>query len=159
MFIKKQNEIYFISKTNFPYSVWYNINLDIPRYGDDYVKSKLGVTDPIQQRDLRIEFYEAIRDNDLRTDEVEYHTLKTSDLEYPVYLHNKTADSVTGFIEKGLFSIYPGEVNGMEHPPLGYAWNVFLRTDTPDIILEKLYDTDLEFGIALYDKLREIMNW
>lgn len=42
---------------------------------------------------------------------------------------------------------------------MGYAWNEILKTDTPEIIQEKLYDTEFEFGIAIYDQLREIMNW
>lgn len=159
MFINRKNDAYYISKTETPNNVWYPINLEIARYGEDYVKSKLGVTDPIQQRDLRIEFYEATRNTKILTDEVEYQTLRYNDMEYPIYLHNRTAESVTVFIEKGLFTLYPGEPNEMDHPPNGYAWNVITCTDTPEIIQEKLYDTEFEFGIAMCDKLREIMGW
>lgn len=41
MFIKRKEDLYFISFIEQPHQIWYPINLKIPRYGDDYAKSKL----------------------------------------------------------------------------------------------------------------------
>ena len=159
MFIERKGDIYFISKIESPYRVWYPILLDIALYSDDYVRSKLGVTDPIQQRDLRIEFYEAIRNSEIKTDEVEYHALKINNVYLDFYLHEKTDDSVTVFIEKGLYTLYEGGPDEIDRPPAGNAWAIIDKSDTPEDIMKKFYDTEIEFEIAFHEKLRKIMNW
>lgn len=152
MFIKRANGIHYISKIEKPYRIWYPINLQIPRYGEDYVKSKLGVTDPIHQRDLRIEFYEATRNNKIRTDELRYNVLGFDGTEYPYYAHQEYANVVTVFIEKGLFTLG-------ENRPGGYAWAVIYESDYPENIASKLYDDDIEFGASMKEELIEIMDW
>ena len=142
----------FISSIENPHRIWYPITLEIPRYGADYVKSKLGVTDPIQQRDLRIEFYEAIRNDKIRTDELRCHVLDFDGTEYPYYTLQEYANVVTVFMEKGLFTLG-------ERRPGGYAWAVIYESDTPEKIASKLHDDDIEFGDSLKEELNEIMAW
>jgi len=159
MFIKRKYDIYFISKVESPYQLWYPILLGICRYGDDYVKSKLGVTDPIRQRDLRIEFYEKSRSSRIRTDEVEYHTLDMGNWVYPFYLYKNSADSATVFIEKGLNTLKPDPKTGAWHHPHGNPWAVIHRNDSPDEITVKLFDDDVEFGDKMKELLDEAMGW
>lgn len=152
MIILKENQKYFISSIERPHRIWYPITLEIPRYGDDYVKSKLGVTDPIHQRDLRIEFYEATRNNKIRTDELRYHVLGFDGTEYPYYTHQEYANVVTVFIEKGLFTLGENRLGG-------YAWAVIYDSDCPENIASKLYDDDIEFGASMKEELNELMAW
>ena len=139
--------------------MWYPVNFQIPRYSEDYVKSKLGVTDPIKQRDLRIEFYEAIRNAEIRTDEVEYHTLKIGDEEYPFYINDKTNDSVVVFIEKGLNTLKPDPKTGVWNHPHGYPWSKIYISDRPEQIASDLYDEDIKFGVLMKETLDNIMGW
>ena len=161
MFITRKNELYFISYIENPHRIWYHINLQIPRYGDDYAKSKLGVTDPIKQRDLRIQFYEAIRNP---KDIIESNTLEPYFVDYgrfavPFYIYKNAEDSVTVFIEKGFQTLkHNPETGAWEHGE-GYPWGVINRIDTPEKIALKLYDDDIEFGDSMKEKLKKIMDW
>ena len=161
MFITRKNEPYFISYIEKPHRIWYPINLEIPRYGEDYVKSKLGVTDPIKQRDLRIEFYEAIRNP---KDIIESNTLEPYFADYgrfavPFYIHKNAGDSVTVFIEKGFQTLkHNPETGAWEHGD-GYPWGVIDKSDSPDEIAFKFYDDDIEFGASMKEELNEIMGW
>ena len=162
MFIKRKNNIYFISYINQPHRIWYPINFKIPRYGDDYVKSKLGITDPIKQRDLRIEFYDNIRlsEDDIKSDMLEQHFLDYGRFEYPFYLNDKTEDSVTVFIEKGLDTLKPNPKTGVWEHAHGYPWGIIYKDDSPDEIALKLYyDDDGDFGEVMHKMLKKLMNW
>ena len=161
MFITRKNEPYFISHIENPHRIWYPINLQIPRYGDDYVKSKLGVTDPIRQRDLRVEFYEAIRN---RKDIIKSNTLEPYFVDYgrfavPFYIQKYTEDSVSVFIEKGLNKLKPNPETGIWEHPHGYPWGIINKRDNPEEIALKLYDDDIEFGVSMKETLNEIMAW
>ncbi|RKX18565.1 MAG: hypothetical protein DRP26_04985 [Candidatus Zixiibacteriota bacterium] len=72
---------------------------------------------------------------------------------------DKTRDSVTVFIEKGLFTLFPSHPGGMKYPPCGCPWAIIYKTDTPDIIQSKLYDTRKRFGVSMHKKLKKIMAW
>ncbi|MCD6161032.1 MAG: hypothetical protein J7K40_01285 [candidate division Zixibacteria bacterium] len=152
MFILRKGQTCFISKIEEPHKIWYHINLDIPRYGDDYVRSKLGVTDSIQQRDIRIEFYEAIRNNNIRTDELKYHILRLDKTDYAYYTHQVYSNVVTVFIEKGLFTLD-------EHYLQGNPWAIICQKDTPEQIQAKLYDHRKRFGEVMHKKLQKICGW
>lgn len=152
MFILKNDQKFFISSIEKPHRIWYPINLAIPRYGDDYVKSKLGITNPIQQRDLRIEFYEAIRNAEIRTDEVVYHSLRLDKTDYPFYTIREYSNVVTVYMEKGLFTLG-------EKRPGGYPWALIYQNDTPEQIQAKLYDDRKRFGVAMRRKLWKTCGW
>ena len=161
MFILKNKQKYFISSIENPHKVWYPINSEIARYGDDYVKSKLGITDSIQQRDLRIQFYEAIRNP---KDIIESNTLEPYFVDYgrfaiPFYIRKNAEGSVTVFIEKGLNTLKPNpETDAWEHGN-GYPWGIINKSDSPEEITLKLYDDDMEFGASMKEELDEIMAW
>ena len=152
MFILRNNETCFISKIEEPHKIWYHINLDIARYGDDYVKSKLGVTDPILQRDLRIEFYEAIRNSKIRTNELNYHILRLGKTDYRYYTLQEYSNVVTVFMEKGLFTLG-------EWYPQGNPWAIIYQKDTAEQIQAKLYDHRKRFGVAMKKNLDKICGW
>jgi len=152
MFILRDNHKYFISSIEKPHRIWYPINLEIPCYGEAYVRTKLGITDPIQQRDLRIQFYEVIRGNNIRTDEVQYFNLTFDNTDYPFYLYQEYTNVVTVFMEKGLFTLG-------ESRPGGYAWSVIYGKDLSEQIQEKLYDDRIKFGEVMHKKLRKICGW
>ncbi len=161
MFIKRTNGIHYISKIEKPHRIWYHINFQIPRYGEDFVKSKLGITDPINQRDLRIEFYEAIRNP---KDIIESNTLEPYFVDYgrfaiPFYIRKTTEDSVTVFIEKGFQTLnHNPETGAWEHGE-GYPWGIINKGDTPEEVAFKLYDDEIEFGASMKEDLNEIMAW
>ena len=161
MFIKRKNDLYFISYIEEPHRFWYPINMEIPRYGEDYAKSKLGVTDPIKQRDLRIEFYETIRNpkDCIKSMMLEQYLLDFGRFAIPFYLHNKTEDSVTVFIEKGLNTLKPNPVSGVWEHAHGNPWNIINKNDSPEEVALKLYDEDREFGVTMKETLDEIMEW
>ena len=152
MFINRNGLVYYISKIENP-RIWYHINLRIPRYGEDYIKSKLGVTDPEVQRRLQDEFYRAINSKKIQqTDLLEEHNLRLDKIDYPFYLVNQTKSSVSVFMEKGFFTL-------SEWHPGGYPWAVINSIDSPQMIQEKLFDHRKRFGIAMYKKLRKICSW
>ncbi len=160
MLINHNGIICNISKIDEPHTIWYHIRIDLERYGEDYIEEKLGVTDPIIQRKLQDEFYKASRSYKKEKSKLtEEHILQLDKLDYPFYLDNKNKNSITVFIEKGLFTLYPSHPGGMKHPPLGYPWATILKTDTPEIIQSKLYDTRKRFGVSMHKKLKKIMGW
>ena len=158
MLINHNGIICHISKISQPHKIWYHIWIDLERYGDDYIREKLGVTDAILQKTLQDEFYEATESRRKRK-VLESHNLRLDKTDYPFYLTNKSKDSITVFMEKGLFTLYPGQPNGMDRPPKGYPWAIIYKTDTPEIIQAKLYDHRKRFGPAMRKKLKKIMAW
>jgi hypothetical protein len=159
MFINHKDIICFISKISHPYRIWYHIWIDT-RYGDDYIREKFGVTDSLIQQKLQNEFQEALlsyRENP--TDVLDPYVLRLDKTDYPFYLSAKTRDSVTVYMEKGLFTLYPDQPGGIERPPLGYPWAPIYRSDKPEIIQAKLYDHRKRFGVAMQKKLRKICGW
>ncbi len=158
MLINHNGIICHISKISQPHRIWYHIWVDLERYGDDYIREKLGVTDAILQKMLQDEFYE-VAESRRKTKVLESHNLRLDKTDYAFYLANETRDSITIYMEKGLFTLYPSHPGGMKHPPLGYPWAVIRKTDTPEIIRSKLYDYRKRFGIAMQKKLKKIMGW
>ena len=160
MFINHNGIICHISKISQPHRIWYHIWIDLERYGDNYIEEKLGVTDPKIQRKLQNEFYRAVISYKSKpTETLEAYDLRLDKTDYPFYLNSKTNNSVTVFIEKGLFTLYPGQPNGMERPPKGYPWSIIYKTDTPEIIQAKLYDHRKRFGPAMRKKLYKACGW
>ena len=160
MLINHNSIICYVSKIDHPHRIWYHIRIDLERYGDNYIEEKLAITDPTVQRKLQDEFYEASRSyKKQKAKLLEGHNLRHDKTDYPYYLHNKTKNSVTVFIEKGLFTLYPSHPGGMKRPPLGYPWSTIYKSDTPEIIQSKLYDDRKRFGISLHKKLKKIMAW
>lgn len=160
IFINHNGIICHISKVDQPHKIWYHIWIDIARYGEDYIRGKLGVTDDKIQRKLQDEFCRAAESyKKQKAKLLEGHNLRLDKTDCPYYLHNKTKDSVTVFIEKGLFTLYPSHPSGMKHPPLGYSWSIINKTDTPEIIQAKLYDHRKRFGPAMRKKLWKVCGW
>jgi len=160
MLINHNGMICYVSKIDHPHRIWYHIRIDLERYGEDYIEEKLGITVPTVQQQLQDEFYEASRSyKKQKAKLLEGHNLRLDKTDYPYYLHNKTKDSVTVFIEKGLFTLYPSHPGGMKHPPLGYPWTIIYKTDTPEIIQAKLYDHRKRFGPAMRKKLWKVCGW
>lgn len=160
MLINHNGIICHISKINQPHRIWYHIWIDLERYGENYIREKLGITDQTVQRKLQDEFYRAVISYTSKpTETLEEHTLRLDKTDYPFYLTDKTKDSVTVFMEKGLFTLYPGQPNGMDRPPKGYPWTIIYKTDTPEVIQAKLYDHRKRFGPAMHRKLKKIMAW
>ncbi len=150
MFINHNGIICHISKIDQPHRIWYHIWIDIARYGEDYIREKLGVTDPIIQQNLRNEFHRAVIAYRMKPTEVlEAHSLRLDKVDYPFYLANKTENSVTVYMEKGLFTLG-------ENRPTGHPWAVIYKTDAPEQIQAKLYDHRKRFGPALRKKLWKI---
>ncbi len=158
MFINHNGIICHISKIDSPHKIWYHIWIDLERYGENYIREKLGVTDAILQKTLQDEFYE-VAESRRKTKLLESHNLRLDKTDYAFYLTDKTEDSVTVFIEKGLFTLYPGQPNGIDRPPRGYPWAVIYENDTPEQIQAKLLDDRRKFGVALHKKLKRIMTW
>ena len=160
MIINHNGILCHISKINQPHKIWYHISVTIERYGKDYIREKLGVTDPTIQQKLQDEFYRATKSYNQRQPELlEENNLRLDKTDYPFYLTDKARDSVLVFMEKGLFTLYPGQPNGMECPPKGYPWAIIDKTNTPEIIQAKLYDNRKRFGAAMYKKLWKICGW
>ena len=90
---------------------------------------------------------------------LEGHILRLDKTDYPFYVPDKTKDSVTVFMEKGLFTLYPGQPKGVDRPPKGYPWAIIYKSDTPKIIQAKLYDHRKRFGAAMRKKLKKILAW
>ena len=152
MFINHNGIICYISKINHP-RIWYHIWVDIANYGQNYIKEKLGVTDPIIQQKLRDDFYHAIESHKIQqSDLLEEHNLRFDKTDYPFYLVNRTKFSITIFMEKGLFTLG-------ENRPLGYPWAIIYRTDTPQQIQAKLFDHRKRFSEVMHKKLRKICSW
>ncbi|MCD6161270.1 MAG: hypothetical protein J7K40_02520 [candidate division Zixibacteria bacterium] len=160
MFIDYNSTICFISKISEPYKFRYHIRADLERYGNDYIKEKLGVTDPDIQKQLQNEFYKATKSyKKSKQNLLERHTLRYLKTDFSFYLTDITPDSATIYFEKGLDALYPGKPRGLKNPPHGCPWAVIYKTDTPEIIQAKLYDAWKSFGVALHRKLKKIMGW
>ncbi len=160
MLINHNGIICLISKIDQPHRIWYHIWIDIARYGENYIREKFAVTDPKIQGKLQDEFYRAVISYRSKPTEIlETHVLRFDKTDYPFYLTDKTKDSVTVFIEKGLFTLYPSHPGGMKHPPLGYPWSIIYESDTPEIIQAKLYDHRKRFGPAMRKKLWKVCGW
>ncbi len=156
MFIKHNKTICYISYTTTPNRLWYHINIDIPIYGNDYIKEKLGITNPEQAEELRKQFEKAVESYDEHTaDYLETHTLKFNSEQYPFYLVRISKTATMIFIEKGLHTLDP------DNPqcPRGNPWAVVYNSDSPEIIIDKFYDDRKALGIALHKKLKKLMNW
>ena len=119
----------------------------------DYIREKLGVTDPAVQEKLQDEFYRATKSyNQQQPELLEEHNLRLDKVDYQFYLTDSTGNSVTVFMEKGLFTLG-------ENRPGGYPWAIINKSDTPEIIQAKLYDHRKRFGVAMYKKLWKICGW
>jgi hypothetical protein len=151
MFINHNGITCYVSKIDQP-RIWYHIWIDIQNFGNNYIKEKLGVTDPHLQQKLQDKFRQAIKSHIQQSDLLEAHNLRLDKTDYPFYLAEKSKDSVTVFMEKGLFTLGEGR-------PLGYPWAVIHRHDTPEKIQAKLYDHRKRFGVAMHKKLRKIYGW
>lgn len=152
MFVNHQGIVCYISKIDSP-RIWYHIRVDIGNYGNDYIKEKLGITDPEAQRRLQDEFYRAANPSKIQqTDLLEEHDLRLDKVDIPFYLVNQTKNSVTVFMEKGLFTLGNDRLHG-------YPWAVIYNTDSPQMIQEKLFDHRKRFGTAMRKKLWKICEW
>ncbi len=157
MFIKRKNEICYISYITTPHRLWYHINIDIPVYGNDYIKEKLGITNPGQAEELRKQFEQAVKSyDDKTTDYLETQMINFNSDQYPFYIVriNKTATMV--FIEKSLHTLYSDD---KLQCPRGNPWAIVYSTDCPEVVMEKLYDNRESFGEVMLMKLKKLMNW
>lgn len=149
-----------ILKIKHPHRIWYHININLLLLGEDYIAEKLGVTDPAVQHLLQDEFYEAAK-NYKKSEHIllDRHSLRYDKTYIQFYLADITPNSVTVYIETSLLTLFPNKPNGMKRPPLGCPWAVIHKSDTPEIIRDRLYHTYKSFGEALHRKLKKIMGW
>ncbi len=156
MFIKRNNQICYVSYITTPHRIWYHINIDIPIYGNDYIKEKLGVTNSEQAKGLRKQFEQAVKSYDEKTtDYLETHILNFNGEQYPFYIVHISKTATMIFIEKGLHAIYSDD---KLQCPRGNPWAVVYNTDSPETLMEKLYDNRKIFGVVIHKKLKKIMN-
>lgn len=87
-----------------------------------------------------------------QTDLLEEHDLRLDKVDIPFYLVNQTKNSVTVFMEKGLFTLGDDRLDGN-------PWAVINCDDTPEEIQTKLYDDRKRFGVAMQKKLWKICEW
>ena len=157
MLINHHGIICHISKIEEPYRIWYHISHLIPEYSDKYIQEKLGVTDPPTIRRLRDEFDTALGTlNSGKPDLLEAHSFRFDKHEWTFYLDDKTENSITLFIERGLS---PNIIGQTGRHPRGLAWAVIDKADSPEMICQKLNDDQLAFAKALHKKLKKIMGW
>jgi hypothetical protein len=157
MLINRKGIICHVSKAETPHALWYPINLLIPRYGDDYIEEKLGVTDPETIQHLQDEFlvaFETISKG--MPDILETHSVRFDKYDWDYYLADKCEESVTVFLERCLA---PEDIESSNRHASGYVWAVIERSDTPEEVCEKLQCTQEAFARAFYKKLWKIMGW